>query len=405
LFEFYCVDTVLSNYDLSHEEILAGIVDGSKDGGIDAAYIFINRKLYTEDLVFSSLRQPIDLELHIIQAKNEDTLKEGPIDKLSASLPILLNPVTDFSRVSGKFNKNVVKVFSSFFASMKSLANQFPKVQIRTYYCSKSIGKNAVVELKASSLEQTLRNMHTDVSVSVVGAQQLYDFSSKQKRLVLQLPTQGTPLSGKNSYVALCKLTDYVKFVSDESGGLIGRLFDANVRAYQGDVEVNKEIWDSLEKPKPGLDFWWLNNGVTVVADQAQFQNNQLTIENPLIVNSLQTSNEIYKASKIMDPGDSRFILVRVVVEKDTALRDEIIRATNRQTSIKHSSFRATEQIHRELEDYFLTIGYYYDRRKNFYKREGKPVDRIISIDRLAQAVLSVLLKNLIPLEGGQLLQ
>jgi AIPR protein len=83
--------------------------------------------------------------------------------------------------------------------------------------------------------------------------------------------------------------------------------------------------------------------------------------------------------------------LVRVIVENDRAKRDEIIRATNRQTSIKHSSFRATEGIHRELEDYLGTLGFYYDRRKNFYKREGKPADKIISIDRLAQAILAVL--------------
>ena len=74
--------------------------------------------------------------------------------------------------------------------------------------------------------------------------------------------------------------------------------------------------------------------------------------------------------------------------------RDEIIRATNRQTAVTHSSFRATEAIHREIEDYLLTLGYFYDRRKNFYKREGKPADKIISIDRLAQAVLSVLLQE-----------
>ncbi|MCG8347942.1 MAG: AIPR family protein [Chloroflexales bacterium] len=71
--------------------------------------------------------------------------------------------------------------------------------------------------------------------------------------------------------------------------------------------------------------------------------------------------------------------------------RDKIIRATNRQTSITSSSFRATEPVHREIEDYLLTLGYYYDRRKNAYKREGKPADKIISIDRLAQAVLAIL--------------
>jgi AIPR protein len=275
---------------------------------------------------------------------------------------------------------------------MKELAAEFPKIAIRIFYCSKSNAPNDVIKAKAASLETTLRDKYQNVSFSFLGAQQLYDRSSNQKRIVVDLPTTGTPLSGNNSYVALCKLTDYVKFISDDAGGLITRIFEANVRAYQGEVEVNREIADSLEHPTPGLDFWWLNNGVTIVADQAGFMNNRLTIENPLIVNGLQTSNEIHNIALKLQPAEARMILVRVIVETDREKRDEIIRATNRQTAVTHSSFRATEAIHREIEDYLLTLGYFYDRRKNFYKREGKPADKIISIDRLAQAVLSVLL-------------
>ena len=155
--------------------------------------------------------------------------------------------------------------------------------------------------------------------------------------------------------------------------------------------EVNREIAATISSPTPGVDFWWLNNGVTIVADQAQFMNNRLTIENPLVVNGLQTSHVLHKSISDIKPDDQRMLLVRVIVENDRSKRDEIIRATNRQTNIKHSSFRATEPIHREIEDYLVTIGFFYDRRKNFYKREGKAVDRIVSIDRLAQAVLAVL--------------
>ncbi len=38
LFEFYCANNLLVNYDLDHSEIEAGIVDGQRDAGIDAAY-------------------------------------------------------------------------------------------------------------------------------------------------------------------------------------------------------------------------------------------------------------------------------------------------------------------------------------------------------------------------------
>jgi len=394
LFEFYCADNVLVNYDLDHTEIEAGIVDGPRDAGIDAAYVFANRRLITDDFKFDSIKQPVDIELFVFQAKNQDTFKESPVDKLSSSLPLLLDPNQQTAALEALFKKQVVSILGSFLDAMKKLAAEFPKIVIRIFYCSKGNAPNDVIKAKAASLETTLRDKYQNVSFAFLGAQQLYDRSSNQKRLVVELPTTGTPLSGNNSYVALCKLSDYVKFISDDSGGLITRIFEANVRAYQGEVEVNREIADSLEHPTPGLDFWWLNNGVTIVADQAGFMNNRLTIENPLIVNGLQTSNEIHNIAPKLQPAESRMILVRVIVETDRERRDEIIRATNRQTAVTHSSFRATEAIHREIEDYLLTLGYFYDRRKNFYKREGKAADKIISIDRLAQAVLSELLQE-----------
>src|SRR5690606_12577223 len=127
----------------------------------------------------------------------------------------------------------------------------------------------------------------------------------------------GSPLSGANSYVALCTLANYVNFISDEDGTVLTRVFEANVRAYQGEVEVNKEIAASLASPTPGVDFWWLNNGVTIVADQAQFMNNRLTVENPLIVNGLQTSHELHKYAPSLSTDDKRMVLVRIIVETD----------------------------------------------------------------------------------------
>lgn len=394
LFEFYCADNILVNYDLDHSEIESGILDGPRDAGIDAAYVFINRRLLTEDFKFDTVKQPVDIELFVLQAKNQDTFKEGPVDKLSSSLPLLLDSTQKLAAIEALFKKQIVDVLNSFLSAMKQLAGEFPKIAIRIFYCSKGNAPNEVIKAKAKSFENTLQDKYPNVSFSFLGAQQLYDRSSNEKRLIVELPTTGTPLSGNNSYVALCKLTDYVKFISDDAGGLITRIFEANVRAYQGEVEVNREIADSLEHPILGLDFWWLNNGVTIVADQAGFMNNRLTIENPLIVNGLQTSNEIHNIALKLQPADARMILVRVIVETDREKRDEIIRATNRQTAVTHSSFRATEAIHREIEDYLLTLGYFYDRRKNFYKREGKPADKIISIDRLAQVVLAVLLQE-----------
>jgi hypothetical protein len=394
LFEFYCADNLLVNYDLDNTQIQAGLVDGPRDAGIDAAYVFVNGNLLTEDFEFDDVRQPVELELTIIQSKNEDTFKEGPVDKLASSLPLLLDHTKKAKDLEPLFKKEVVAVCQSFLVALGALADRFPKVSIRLFYCCKGNEPNETTKAKAAALAATLKGMQfSGVTFTFLGGQQLYERSRVQKELVVRITTTGTPLSGaKSSFVALCKLSDYVKFISDETGNLMTRIFEANVRAYQGEVEVNKEIAASLTTATPGVDFWWLNNGVTIVADEAGYTNNQLVIKNPLVVNGLQTSHEIHGAKLAVD--DARTILIRVVTETDAVKRDQIIRATNRQTNINNSSFRASEPIHKEIEDFLLTRGYFYDRRKNAHKREGRPADKIIGIDRMAQAVLSMLLQE-----------
>jgi AIPR protein len=346
LFELYCADNLLSNYDLDNTEIETGIVDGSRDAGIDSAYVFVNRRLLTEDFDFSSVKQPVEVELYLIQSKNQDTFKESPVDKLSASLPLLLDPAQNEVNLVALFRPSVVKITRSFIGAMKELAGEFPKVVIRIAYCCKGTGVNDVIKAKEQSLVTILKSKFPNVEFNNYGAQKLYDRSGKQKRLVRELATVGTPLSGDNSYVALCRLREYIGMISDENGEILNPVFESNVRAFQGEVEVNREIASSIATPVPGVDFWWLNNGVSVVADQAQFMNNKLIIENPLVVNGLQTSHVLHESIDKIAADDKRMVLVRVIVEKDREKRDEIIRATNRQTNIKHSSFRATEPIH-----------------------------------------------------------
>ena len=123
----------------------------------------------------------------------------------------------------------------------------------------------------------------------------------------------------------------------------------------------------------------------------------ELVIHDPEIVNGLQTSSEIHRffksnADKIA--GEKRDILVRVIVPENEETRDRIIRATNSQTPIPKSSLRATDQVHRQIEDYLKPRGLYYDRRKNFYKNEGKKPKEIISVPFISQCLMSTLMQK-----------
>ena len=85
-----------------------------------------------------------------------------------------------------------------------------------------------------------------------------------------------------------------------------------------------------------------------------------------------------------------RSVLVRVVKTQNEEVRDKIIRATNSQTKVPDASLHATENIHRQIEAHFLSKGWFYDRRKNFYKNANKAPDRIIGISALGQAVMAI---------------
>lgn len=395
IFEVFCANNILKNYDLTYEQVSDGIVDGPKDGGIDGLYCFINRMLICDDTDFNIFKSPVQIDVIIIQSKHQDSFKEAAVDKLSASLPMLFDLNQTPGTLSAAYNSDIIRIFGFYREAVGKLSQQFPTLNVKIFYCSKGDAANGAIRAKAEALTGRVNGLvNGPTKFEFLGADELYWLAQEQRRYVAELPTTNVPLFGGNSFVALCKISDYANFISDKdgSGALMTRLFEANVRDYQGDVDVNREIEDSLKNPEPGVDFWWLNNGVTIVADNAQFQNGRMIIENPLIVNGLQTSYELHRFPYLVD--DSRHVLVRIIQESDPNRRDQIIKATNRQTAIKPSSLRATEPIHRRIEDYLAAHALYYDRRKNHYKNIGKPADRIISIDKLAQAVMTVLLSR-----------
>ena len=194
--------------------------------------------------------------------------------------------------------------------------------------------------------------------------------------------------------MCLVSLGDFFSFITDEKGNLVRSIFESNVRDYQGKTQVNDDIQTTLRENTDD-EFWWLNNGITIVASKATLSGKTMTVEDPQIVNGLQTSTEVFNHFTEHNTQDEkRNLLVRVVVPPATESRDRIIKTTNSQTQIPVASLRATERIHRDIEEYLRPYGLYYDRRKNFYKNEGKPIERIVSISHLAQSVMSIALQK-----------
>lgn len=391
-FEIFVAEQILKDRDLSWDELSRGVIDGGGDGGIDAAYVFVNGTLIEEDTDLSIFSGDIRIEVTLVQAKRTEGFGETPIQKLRTSVDHLLDLTVDLNEYETTYNAEVLTFFRRFREVHKRFANKLPSLDFSFSYVTLGTEVHPNVQLQVQALKGTVAGHFRDArfSFEFVGAPELLQTVRKRPRTTYELRYQEAS-PGEGGYICLVQLSDYVRFISDENERLSHGLFDANVRDHQGDVQVNRGIRETLQE-RGKEDFWWLNNGVTIVADRIVSSGKTLTIENPQIVNGLQTSVELYNHLSSKEESDSRAMLVRVVAPGDPASYEKIIRATNSQTAIPVASLKATDRIHRDIEDYLSPRGWYYERRKNFYKNEGKPLARIITISHLAQATMAMLL-------------
>ena len=210
------------------------------------------------------------------------------------------------------------------------------------------------------------------MSVEYFGAEKIMEILNTPDVRDYELILADNPISlGVNKdYIALVSLGKYYNFITNGSDTLEQSIFESNIRDYQGSVVVNKEIHNTLDQ-NDSIDFWWLNNGITILASNiSPVTSRSLIITEPEIVNGLQTSNEIYnffsEYPEKLD-SDSRHVLVRIIVPSTETVRDDIILATNNQTSIPKSSLRVSDSIHWQIEMFFKQRGLFYDRRKTLY--------------------------------------
>ena len=402
-FEFFTAQQVLKDFDLSYDEIESGLVGAGGDGGIDGIYLMVNGDLVQEDSAYSNFRKDIVIDLVIIQSKTHSGFQETPIERFITVSNQLFNlsneDLSNEDSIPSPYNKRLLDAMSRFRNLYRNLAPWFPTFNVAFFYASKGEDPNANVKGKVNMLRDVVLSYipNAKFDFQFLGASELLNLAGRHPHTTYSLPLAENPISSGDQvgFVCLVKLRDFYHFITDETGSLQRQLFDANVRDYQGSTQVNGEIQAALQT-EGTEDFWWLNNGVSILATQASLGGNTLTIKDPQIVNGLQTSNEVYNYFKNPDVaiGDERKILARVMVPTEDESRDRIIKATNSQTVVPPSSLRATQRIHRDIEEYLRQQGLFYDRRKNHYKNEGKPRDKIVGIPYLAQAVMAIVLRR-----------
>lgn len=405
LFELFSITQITKNFDMSFDEIEESIVDGSQDGGIDSIIVILDDEVVIDLDSLSSYKFSKNSSLKVIisQVKTEKSFKEGPLDKLITSMPILLNLELDEDELSKRFNPSVVSKALTFREIWLQTVKKGGAISYSYYYFCKAnqIDTNSAFESKQEQLIQITKKdvINADIDFVNCSAKELLDLYQKSKPTRLELKFKEVPIVTNFNqgfgYVGIVNLDDYFNFITDPDRNIIENIFESNIRHYQGDVDVNNKIKESL-MDEFEIDFWWLNNGITIIAENPNQISKTLSLENVQIVNGLQTTftlGKYFKESTTVD-SDERSILVKVIVldtEKNKKATDKIIASTNSQNAVPPTLLRATDDIQRKIEIYFLNEGFYYDRRKSYYKNIGKPSSKIFTIQTTAQAVQAIL--------------
>ena len=400
-FEYFAAEQLLKDENLDEDEISLGLIGDSNDNGIDGFYILLDGEFI--DQIEQVEGKYKELKVYFHQYKNKYRIEEDVVLKFNNAFNDIMN--FDNTELNGWHEELKEKIILLRNIILKTATHAL-KIKFIISHVSKAnsedIKDNESYWSKVDNLKKLIKNSgisRLDVEYDFIGGEELKNLSYRKPEYSIDLVLKDSPLTlefGDNNigYIALVGLKNYYNFIV-ENGNLKRYIFDSNVRDYQNKTIVNKEIEHTI-KNDYNTDFWWLNNGITIIAGKDSTQiGKKLSLKNVQIVNGLQTSYSIYNSLKDINFDefeDDRSLFVKIIICDQKDIIDRIIRATNSQNAIPSSVLRATDTIQRDIEQFFLSKGYYYDRRKNYYRNLGKPRDKIISINLLSQCIVSLVL-------------
>lgn len=151
-------------------------------------------------------------------------------------------------------------------------------------------------------------------------------------------------------------------------------LFDANIREYLGNSKgINKSIYATLMNDDDRKNFFYYNNGITIVCNKMTSpkttrNGSEFDVYNPQVVNGCQTVSTIYEALNDSDPNTlekefkNTFVLVKILEVDDSVeqevLYKNIVTYNNSQNSIDQKTFVANSSEFLRLQRDFEQKGF-----------------------------------------------
>lgn len=203
--------------------------------------------------------------------------------------------------------------------------------------------------------EPTIPERHIDIELDTVNRGTCLAIRNEDYGLNL-------PLDAK--YFLLPAITLYKALVYAEEKDY--PIFDANIREYLGTTKaVNKRIISTLEDPDERKNFFFYNNGITIICASAEektaIEHRVIKLKDPQIVNGCQTVSSIKRVlstcpdSRIDKEFGDVYVMAKILEipdesEEQQELRKKIVKYNNSQNSIDEKTFEANNEIFQRLQ-------------------------------------------------------
>lgn len=191
-------------------------------------------------------------------------------------------------------------------------------------------------------------------------------FETGRKAAILAIRPKDYNLPNMSeAYYAMVKIRDIYKLWVEAEKKQYS-LFEENIREYLGGSSgINKGIIDTLRNEEQRGNFFYYNNGITIICDSAKASSKDIIIENPQIVNGCQTVNSISEVLNLESDMDIEknfggvYVMAKILVleKNNSVFYRDIVKYTNSQNSINDNVFGATLQPFFTIQDILKNYG------------------------------------------------
>lgn len=385
-FIFWFIETT---FGYSKETILNSICDGTHDKGVDAVLI-----------------DPIELKVTIIQSKYEHAggqiqINENDI-KLLATVKNYFDSRSSLKGAINKGNQVTKRLMNEAFDAVRKKGYSLELIFISTHKYAPHL--DDLIYDTLSLEENEFRVYHFDRII------QLYN--DKMRDFTPNLGVYNLPFVDSNKLIirkvshkswVLTISIEEIRYLVNKYGD---DLFRKNVRLFLGKNRTNKKIIETLDKNPD--DFWYFNNGITILCDKANIvmERNFIRLENPQIVNGCQTCMSI----KDFDGELNGEIMVRVIESTNHEFVNFLTLYQNSSNPVRNRDLKSNDPIQVRLKHELKLQSYYFEiKRGEEYTKISKKYPalksefegNVIDNELIAKLLATVKLGPAIALSSG----